>query len=204
MFDIRTLIHKPLGSSRYPDRKQINLYAKRSRRRSLIVKSLTCAAAMAFSVTFVQVFIRIPLKQADRAEQVYQNMENQLEKLRADHADAGKIKLEYAHYGSGHLTEREKALPDRIAMLAALEERILPLCSHVSMVSVTEDRMEVSCILSPETPLSDLIGQIEKEEAVRYVTVFRESAAGGETSEDGDGVSVDLAVYFAPAERKEP
>lgn len=193
MFDIKSLIHKPFGDSRYPDKREINLYPQRVRNDVLLVKSITIVVAMMCSALGISVFILAPLKQVARAERIYRSMEEQIENLYSDNADADEIKREYAHYGFGHLTESEKAFPDKMMMLETIEKRILPFCRQISSVIVTEDRMEISCTRNREIPLSKLIESIEKEEMVRYVMILRETSAD---SQDERGFFVDMVIYF--------
>ena len=82
---------------------------------------------------------------------------------------------EYAHYGSSYLTEEEAGTPDRIKMLGTLKTTIFPLCQSVSVVSINEDHMDITCVLPKGTVLANLIAQIEQDGTVCYVTASLES-----------------------------
>lgn len=60
-------------------------------------------------------------------------------------------------------------------MLGTLKTTIFPLCQSVSVVSINEDHMDITCVLPKGTVLANLIAQIEQDGTVCYVTASLES-----------------------------
>lgn len=186
-----TLFHG-IGNGKYPDKKRINLYPWELKRQMVTVELLIFSAVMILILFFVRFAVIEPLRKADQAELMYYRMEKQLEDLRAANGIMGEITEEYAHYGKSY-QDIEEAVPDRVDMFHTLQHIIFPNTDRVLSVSINEDQMDISCILSKKTQISDLIAQIEAADAVRYVAVPKE------TKRDFDGqeeTEVLLTVCF--------
>lgn len=186
-----TLFHR-IGNGKYPDKKRINLYPWELKRKMVTVELLIFSAVMILILFFVRFAVIEPMRRADQAEMVYYRMEKQLEDLRDANRVMGEITEEYAHYGKAY-QDMEEAVPDRITMFYVLKDTIFPNVDRVMSVSVKEDQMDIACVLSKRTQISDLIAQIEAADAVRYVAVSKE------TKKDFDGqeeTEVLFTVHF--------
>lgn len=134
------------------------------------------------------------MQQADHAEMVYQNMASQLETMRAANGIFNDVSAEYAHYGSSFMSDEEKNTPDRLVMINTLETKIFPQCQSISDISVSDDQMVINCILPKGTVLSELVGGIEQDDAVRYVTASIESTQKDQTAGADDRLAAQKAV----------
>lgn len=181
-----------IGNRKYPNKKRINLYPWELKRQRVTVELLVFSAVMILIAFFVRFAVIEPMRKADQAELLYYRMEKQLEELRDVNRIMGEITEEYAHYGKSY-QDIEKAVPNRVDMFHTLKHIIFPNVDRVMSVSINEDQMDISCMLSKRTQISDLIAQIEAADAVRYVAVSKE------TKKDFDGqeeTEVLLTVYF--------
>ena len=178
-----------IGGSRYPEKRRINLYQRRIKKSTVV---LELAAFALFG--FVRVGVLLPMQQADHAEMVYQNMASQLETMRAANGIFNDVSAEYAHYGSSFMSDEEKNTPDRLVMINTLETKIFPQCKSISDISVSDDQMVISCILPKGTVLSELVGGIEQDDAVRYVTASIESTQKDQTAGADDRLAAQKAV----------
>lgn len=158
----------------YSDKNRINLYPWELKRKMITIELLIFSAVMILILFFVRFAVIEPMRKADQAELVHYRMEKQLEDLREANRIMGEITEEYAHYGKSY-QDMEEAVPDRILMLDTLKHTIFPNTDRVMSVSINEDQMDIVCILSEKTRVSDLIAQIEAEDAVRYVAVAKET-----------------------------
>ena len=183
-----------IGGSRYPEKRRINLYQRRIKKSTV---ALELAAFALFGVTlyvFVRVGVLLPMQQAEHAEMVYQNMASQLETMRAANGIFYDVSAEYAHYGSSFMSDEEKNTPDRLVMINTLETKIFPQCKSISDISVSDDQMVINCILPKGTVLSELVGGIEQDDAVRYVTASIESTQKDQTAGAADRLAAQKAV----------
>ena len=92
------------------------------------------------------------------------------------------------------MSDEEKNTPDRLVMINTLETKIFPQCKSISDISVSDDQMVISCILSKGTVLSELVGGIEQDDAVRYVTASIESTQKDQTAGADDRLAAQKAV----------
>lgn len=200
MINIKALAGKQIGASKYPEKKQINLYQKERKRGS----TFCCICLPLFGVLFLVLFLKFgiiePLHQAERAELLYQRYETQLALLQEANEQTESIQAEYAHYGNDYPEKYEKNLPDRLFMLNTLKTDVFPFCKQVPSVLITEDQMELRCILPTGMSLSRLLSQVESNERVRYVTVQKEATAeqmdsSGKTAQEKE-VNVSMIIYF--------
>ena len=189
MADLKMLAGMQIGGSRYPEKRRINLYQRRIKKSTVV---LELAAFALFG--FVRVGVLLPMQQADHAEMVYQNMASQLETMRAANGIFNDVSAEYAHYGSSFMSDEEKNTPDRLVMINTLETKIFPQCKSISDISVSDDQMVISCILPKGTVLSELVGGIEQDDAVRYVTASIESTQKDQTAGADDRLAAQKAV----------
>lgn len=180
MADLKSIAKIQIGGPKYPDKKHINLYQREFKKSKIALELLAFAVFLVFLHFFVVFGVQEPLQHAERAELTYQRMEKQLDSIRRANRVITDVQNEYAHYGNSWQNETEKQTPDRLVMLNTLKERIFPRCSSIDSVSITEDQMNISCVLPKGTVLSELIGQIEEDEAVFYVTASLEDVGGDE------------------------
>lgn len=196
-----------IRGSKYPSKKRINLYQREISKKTVVFQCLT----VVFILVFLQVCVRFLvvgfIQQAEHREQLYRNMEHQLEKLRTANQIMEEVTAEFAHYGDSCLNEEEKKLPSRLRMLETLNVVIFPICTQIATVSITDDKMELNCILSNGTMLSELIKQVEADEAVRYVTASVETVKSDEAMElvfaSEKEVDVQMTVYFKASDESE-
>ena len=194
MADLKMLAGMQIGGSRYPEKRRINLYQRRIKKSTV---ALELAAFALFGVAlyvFVRVGVLLPMQQAEHAEMVYQNMASQLETMRAANGIFNDVSAEYAHCGSSFMSDEEKNTPDRLVMINTLETKIFPQCKSISDISVSDDQMVISCILPKGTVLSELVGGIEQDDAVRYVTASIESTQKDQTAGADDRLAAQKAV----------
>ena len=194
MADLKMLAGMQIGGSRYPEKRRINLYQRRIKKSTV---ALELAAFALFGVAlyvFVRVGVLLPMQQAEHAEMVYQNMASQLETMRAANGIFYDVSAEYAHYGSSFMSDEEKNTPDRLVMINTLETKIFPQCKSISDISVSDDQMVINCILPKGTVLSELVGGIEQDDAVRYVTASIESTQKDQTAGAADRLAAQKAV----------
>ena len=194
MADLKMLAGMQIGGSRYPEKRRINLYQRRIKKSTV---ALELAAFALFGVAlyvFVRVGVLLPMQQADHAEMVYQNMASQLETMRAANGIFNDVSAEYAHYGSSFMSDEEKNTPDRLVMINTLQTKIFPQCQSISDISVSDDQMVINCILPKGTVLSELVGGIEQDDAVRYVTASIESTQKDQTAGAADRLAAQKAV----------
>ena len=185
MADLKMLAGMQIGGSRYPEKRRINLYQRRIKKSTVVLELAAFALFGVALYVFVRVGVLLPMQQADHAEMVYQNMASQLETMRS---------AEYAHYGSSFMSDEEKNTPDRLVMINTLETKIFPQCKSISDISVSDDQMVISCILPKGTVLSELVGGIEQDDAVRYVTASIESTQKDQTAGADDRLAAQKAV----------
>lgn len=186
-----------IGGSKYPSKKRINLYHQQINKKAVVFRFLMTVFLVTLAYVCVYFFVIAPIKQTEHMEQLYQNMELQLEELRASNLRLDEISAEYAHYGDACLNEEEKQLPSRLRMLETLKTVVFPLCTRITSVSITGDKMEITCVLSNGAALSEVIRQIEADEAVRYVTASAETVIGDEENfAEYKSVNVQMTVYF--------
>lgn len=183
-----------IGGSRYPEKRRINLYQRRIKKSTVVLELAAFALFGVALYVFVRVGVLLPMQQADHAEMVYQNMASQLETMRAANGIFNDVSAEYAHYGSSFMSDEEKNTPDRLVMINTLETKIFPQCKSISDISVSDDQMVISCILSKGTVLSELVGGIEQDDAVRYVTASIESTQKDQTAGADDRLAAQKAV----------
>ena len=194
MADLKMLAGMQIGGSRYPEKRRINLYQRRIKKSTV---ALELAAFALFGVAlyvFVRVGVLLPMQQAEHAEMVYQNMASQLETMRAANGIFYDVSAEYAHYGSSFMSDEEKNTPDRLVMINTLETKIFPQCKSISDISVSDDQTVINCILSKGTVLSELVGGIEQDDAVRYVTASIESTQKDQTAGADDRLAAQKEV----------
>lgn len=208
MADLKSIAKMQIGGPKYPDKKRINLY-HREFKKSVIALQLAAFFVFLIFLHFLVVLgVKEPLLKAERAELSYQRMEKQLESIQRSNRIMDQVQEEYDHYGNAWQSEAEKKVPDRLQMFDVLSSRIFPQCSSISSVSISEDRMDISCVLPKGTVLSELIRQIEEENCVRYVTASLEATVQSavQTSELAlsKKAEADITVYFyAPGESGE-
>lgn len=183
-----------IGGSRYPEKRRINLYQRRIKKSTVVLELAAFALFGVALYVFVRVGVLLPMQQADHAEMVYQNMASQLETMRAANGIFNDVSAEYAHYGSSFMSDEEKNTPDRLVMINTLETKIFPQCKSISDISVSDDHMVISCILPKGTVLSELVGGIEQDDAVRYVTASIESTQKDQTAGADDRLAAQKAV----------
>ena len=194
MVDLKMLAGMQIGGSRYPEKRRINLYQRRIKKSTVVLELAAFALFGVALYVFVRVGVLLPMQQADHAEMVYQNMASQLETMRAANGIFNDVSAEYAHYGSSFMSDEEKNTPDRLVMINTLETKIFPQCKSISDISVSDDQMVISCILSKGTVLSELVGGIEQDDAVRYVTASIESTQKDQTAGADDRLAAQKAV----------
>ena len=200
MADLKSIAKMQIGGPKYPDKKRINLY-QREFKKSKIAAQLLCFAVFMVAVHFFVLFgVRKPLQEAERAELTYQRMEKQLESIQRANNILPEVQAEYAHYGNSWQSDEERAIPDRLQMLATLKNTIFPLCTTIDSVSITAEEMDISCVLPRGTVLSELIGQIEQDGAVYYVTASLENVGGDKMQTSALALTkeaeADITVYF--------
>lgn len=202
MADLKAIASIQIGGPKYPSKKRINLYQKEIKKGVIAAELAVFAVFWVCLYTFVQFGVIQPMREAERAEFLYQRMEEQLETMKEANSVMGEVTVEYAHYGSAYQTEEEKLTPDRLVMLDTLKTRIFPLCQSISGMNLADDHMDLTCVLPRGTVLSNLIKEIEADEAVRYVTASVESTPGELDGEQDQRlaadkeVSVSMTVYF--------
>lgn len=194
MADLKMLAGMQIGGSRYPEKRRINLYQRRIKKSTVVLELAAFALFGVALYVFVRVGVLLPMQQAEHAEMVYQNMASQLETMRAANGIFNDVSAEYAHYGSSFMSDEEKNTPDRLVMINTLETKIFPQCKSISDISVSDDQMVISCILSKGTVLSELVGGIEQDDAVRYVTASIESTQKDQTAGADDRLAAQKAV----------
>ena len=194
MADLKMLAGMQIGGSRYPEKRRIHLYQRRIKKSTVVLELAAFALFGVALYVFVRVGVLLPMQQADHAEMVYQNMASQLETMRAANGIFNDVSAEYAHYGSSFMSDEEKNTPDRLVMINTLETKIFPQCKSISDISVSDDQMVISCILSKGTVLSELVGGIEQDDAVRYVTASIESTQKDQTAGADDRLAAQKAV----------
>lgn len=202
MDNIKAFIGKQIGDSRYPDKKRINLYQKEWNARTAVIGISGYAVSMLLTILVVNYGIFTPLKQAERAERTYVNMENTLLRLCEENQIMDEVEKEYAHFGNGYQKEEESMLPDRILMLETLKTRLAPYCLGISTVSISDDRLETECVLRSGNVIAELVRNLEEDEHVRHVTVLREEVFESEDAgTEPDRTTVDMEIFFhAPEE----
>lgn len=208
MADLKSIAKMQIGGPKYPDKKRINLYQREFKKSKIALDLAAFAVFLVFLHFFVVLGVKEPLRKAERAELSYQRMEQQLASIREANSVMPEVVEEYDHYGNAWQSEDEKKVPDRLQMFEVLSSRIFSQCSSISSVSIREDWMSISCVLPRGTVLSELIGQIEEEDCVRYVTASLEATVGTavQTSELAlsKKTDADITVYFyAPGESGE-
>lgn len=200
MADLKSIAKMQIGGPKYPDKKRINLYQREFKKSKIALQLAAFAAFLVFLHFFVLFGVREPLLKAERAELAYQRMEKQLETIQRANSIMPEVQEEYAHYGNSWQNDEEKAIPDRLRMLATLKNTIFPLCNSIETVSITAEEMNISCVLPRGTVLSELIGQIEQDSAVYYVTASLENVGGDETRTSALALTkdaeADITVYF--------
>ena len=194
MADLKMLAGMQIGGSRYPEKRRINLYQRRIKKSTVVLELAAFALFGVALYVFVRVGVLLPMQQADHAEMVYQNMASQLETMRAANGIFNDVSAEYAHYGSSFMSDEEKNTPDRLVMINTLETKIFPQCKSISDISVSDDQMVIGCILPKGTVLSELVGGIEQDDAVRYVTASIESTQKDQTAGADDRLAAQKAV----------
>lgn len=194
MADLKMLAGMQIGGSRYPEKRRINLYQRRIKKSTVVLELAAFALFGVALYVFVRVGVLLPMQQADHAEMVYQNMASQLETMRAANGIFNDVSAEYAHYGSSFMSDEEKNTPDRLVMINTLETKIFPQCKSISDISVSDDQMVISYILPKGTVLSELVGGIEQDDAVRYVTASIESTQKDQTAGADDRLAAQKAV----------
>lgn len=194
MADLKTLAGMQIGGPRYPEKRRINLYQRQIKKSAVAFQILVFILFWIVLYAFVQVGVLMPMRQADHAEQLYQNMAVQLESMRTANSVMGEVSAEYAHYGSSFMSDEEKNTPDRLVMVNTLETAIFPRCKSISGISVNGDQMNIECVLPKGTVLSELVADIEADEAVRYVTATVEATEDDENSTDTERLAEEKAV----------
>ena len=140
------------------------------------------AVFLVFLYGFVQVGIVMPLQEAERAEQDYQRMEQQLAAMKLANSVMPEVQEAYAHYGSAWQNESERQIPDRLAITALIKDRVFPLCKYIPAVSIVDDHVEFLCELERGSMLPELVRQLEADESVRYVTASLEASDDANTA----------------------
>ena len=178
MADLKKLANTQIGGPKYPDKKRINLYQREIKKGVIVAQISAFAVFLVFLYGFTQVGIVMPLQEADRAEQAYQRMEQQLAKMKLDNSVMPDVQEAYAHYGNAWQNEQERQIPDRLNIAAVIKNRVFPLCKYIPAISIVDDHVEFSCTLERGSMLPELVRQIEEEDTVRYVTASLESTTG--------------------------
>ena len=173
MADFKTIANIQIGGPKYPSKKRINLYQREFKKRVIAAQLSAFAVFLVFLYGFVQVGIVMPLQEAERAEQDYQLMEKQLAAMKLANNVMPEVQEAYAHYGSAWQNERERQIPDRLAITALIKDRVFPLCKYIPAVSIVDDHVEFLCELERGSMLPELVRQLE---AVRYVTASLEAS----------------------------
>lgn len=203
MAALKKLANTQIGGPKYPDKKRINLYQREIKKGVIAAQISAFAVFLVFLYGFTQIGIVMPLQEADRAEQVYQRMEQQLAKMKLENSVMPEVQEAYAHYGNAWQNEQERQIPDRLNITAVIENRVFPLCKYIPAVSIVDDHVEFLCGLERGSMLPELVRQIEEEESVRYVTASLESTEGANAAGTFDtklalnkNVVAHVTVYF--------
>ena len=194
MADLKSIAAVRIGGPKYPEKKRINLHQKENKKETVIAELIAFVIFWILLYFFVQFAILAPMRAADIAEERYRNTMLQLESLKEANSAMDEVTVEYAHYGSSYLTEEEAGTPDRIKMLGTLKTTIFPLCQSVSVVSINEDHMDITCVLPKGTVLANLIAQIEQDGTVCYV------AASLESTKEQEAGSIDAIAAEKPVD----
>ena len=176
MADLKTIANIQIGGPKYPSKKRINLYQREFKKRVIAAQLSAFAVFLVFLYGFVQVGIVMPLQEAERVEQDYQRMEKQLAAMKLANSVMPEVQEAYAHYGSAWQNERERQIPDRLAITALIKDRVFPLCKYIPAVSIVDDHVEFLCELERGSMLAELVRQLEEDESVRYVTASLEAS----------------------------
>lgn len=200
MIDFKTLAQKQIGGSTYPDKKRINLYQNKQKKQLLFLRLFGLVFSVGLCSLFLWLGVAEPIHQAERAELLYQRMEKQVEQLKSSNRGMERVLADYAHYGNEYQNSAEKSLPDRLTMLDTLKADVFPLCVSVSSAVILDDKVNIQCVLSNGSVLSELIAQIETNPFVRYVTAAtartNHMATASENPAAEKEVMVSVTIYF--------
>ena len=106
MADLKTIANIQIGGPKYPSKKRINLYQREFKKRVIAAQVGVFAVFLVFLYGFVQVGIVMPLQEAERAEQDYQRMEQQLAAMKLANSVMPEVQEAYAHYSSAWQNEK--------------------------------------------------------------------------------------------------
>ncbi len=211
MAGLTAIANVQIGRGRYPTKRRMNLYQKEVKKGIIAVQLTLFAIFWVLLYFFVQYGVVSPMREAEQAEARYRSMQVQLEGIKAENSVMDAVQIEYAHYGSAYQTDKERAVPSRIPMFETLKTKVFPLCQSISTVNISEDRVDVQCVLPRGTILTHLVQEIENDDHVRYVSVSVE-ATPGKVDDEAEAlnlamnkeVNATLAVYFNLPEGSEP
>lgn len=156
---------------KYPSKTSINLYIVEKHTGKNIIALIIFAIFMCGLYFFSKYFVSGAIEEADRLEATYSQRLETLAKMQEQvESEGGDAQIEYAHYSNDYMTDDEKALQDRMAILDVIERRLLKigaleeidLQGNVATLTINSDRL---------SNVSQITAELEDENIVSYVTV---------------------------------
>ena len=177
------------GNNNYPTKKQINFVTAEQKNMTAMTK-VGIGLGVVMVLVLGKFFVVDLIDETYQAKTNYEAIEANIQLLREDSAQYNHIREEYNRIGNGCLNETEKILPNRLAMLAVIEEKVQPY-ANVTAIDIVENMVNVAVSDTSLENISAIVAQVESDPQVSFVTV---STAG--TSTSGGSVNGNLSITF--------
>lgn len=155
----------------WPTKRTLNLvirektWSSPSRVTPLLVAIILAAAL------FSKLAVADRLAQVSRSEAENARLRQSISQLRADYADYDRVESQYRRYSYGSLSETERALPDRLAVLDLLEAKLLP-AAQVKNMAVGGNSLSLTLAGITLEQTSGLVASLEDSDIVDSVAVY--------------------------------
>lgn len=161
---------KKISPDAYPKKTSLNLAMKEQDGRDPKIQIGIFAGFLVFLAVFTKFAVIDKLSESFQAQSAYADLQNQIAQLKEYNSDYDSIREEYSHYSNGYLNDDEKALQDRMDVLALLEKDVMQQAS-VQSVSVSGNTVTLTINNITLDVVSQIVATLEADEKTSYVTV---------------------------------
>lgn len=154
----------------YPNKQTINLVVYK---RTINSPSIAIPIFLIFMVClfiFVQLFVYRPLHEMTASEAEALKAQRELDEYNAYIENYDKVLEEYNLHFATYMTDEEKTLPDRSAILNLIKEEVIAY-ANLRTVSIQGDVCTLVLDGIALSEVSDLVARLEASKLVAYITV---------------------------------
>ncbi len=166
------------GKDDYPTKTHINLVSPEAVRKSTTVEIALFVVFLVLFAIFVKFAIFDPIMGATASADRVAHAETQLQQLKASNGNYAELSEEYAHLVIPDLTDEERNLVDRDAVLDLLRTKVMGT-ANLSSVKVVGNTINATCIGVQLQDISTMVHNLESDPRVSHVTVSTAQSKDG-------------------------